>query len=99
MSSSAAFVAWCHLAAFGALGAGLVLGMLRLVKGPSLADRVVALDLIGYLTIGFMVVHAVVTERPAFLDVAVVLSLFVFLGTVIFGRYIERQRLGEGVPD
>lgn len=96
-----AFVTWCHSAAFAALGAGLVLGMVRLVKGPSLADRVVALDLIAYLSIGFMAVHAVDTGRAAFLDVAVALALFVFLGTVIFGRYIEATRLhgGLGAPE
>ncbi len=98
---AAAFVSWCHTAAFAALGAGLVLGMIRLVKGPSLADRVVALDLIAYLSIGFMAAHAVDTGQAAFLDVAVALALFVFLGTVIFGRYIEATQLsgGLGAPE
>ncbi len=88
----AAFVTWCHVLAFGALGVGMALGTLRLVRGPSLADRVVALDLLAYLTIGFMTAHAVHTGQAAPLDVAVALALFAFLGTVLFGRLIERRR-------
>ncbi|MBX3467615.1 MAG: pH regulation protein F [Planctomycetes bacterium] len=75
------------------LGLALLLGFVRFALGPTLADRVVALDLIGYLIIGYMTVHAVDALRPAFLDAALALALFVFLGTVIFGRYIEREQM------
>ncbi|MFN3595910.1 MAG: monovalent cation/H+ antiporter complex subunit F [Rubricoccaceae bacterium] len=75
--------------AFAALSAALVLSLVRLVRGPSLPDRVVALDLIGYLVVGFVVLYAIVTDEPAFLDAAVILALIAFVGTVAFARYVE----------
>lgn len=75
--------------AFAALSAALALSLIRLVRGPSLPDRIVALDLMGYLVVGFVVLYAIVTDEPAFLDAAVVLALIAFVGTIAFARYIE----------
>lgn len=73
------------------LFAGVVLAFVRLVRGPTLPDRVVALDMIGTLVIGIMAVHAVRTNQPVVLDVAVVLALILFLGTVAFAYYLEQR--------
>lgn len=74
---------------------GLVLGALlttaRLLKGPSLPDRVVALDLLTTLGIGMACAWAMATGATAFLDVALVLALVAFLGTVAFARYLEKH--------
>lgn len=78
-------------AAFAALGAATVLACWRLLRGPGLADRVVALDLITYLAIGLIVVHALETRQSVYLDAAIVLALVAFLGTVAFARYLERE--------
>lgn len=72
------------------LGA-LVLAFLRLVRGPSLPDRVVALDLLALLGISVTGVYAIATGQALFLDVALVLALLSFLGTVAFAFYIERR--------
>jgi multicomponent Na+:H+ antiporter subunit F len=73
----------------------LVLAMaitfVRLVRGPSLPDRVVALDLMGTLSIGVMTVYAVATEHAVYLDVAIVLTLISFLGTIAFAYYVRRR--------
>ncbi|MEL6264742.1 MAG: cation:proton antiporter [Pseudomonadota bacterium] len=71
--------------------AGVLITVWRLVKGPTLADRVVALDLLSVLLMALLVIFAVAVEVPAYLDAALALSLVSFLATVAFARYIERR--------
>lgn len=73
------------------LSVGLVSAFIRLARGPSLPDRVIALDLISVLAIGLIVVYAVRFNQPNFLDVAIILALISFLGTVAFAYYLERR--------
>lgn len=71
----------------------LVLAFVRLVRGPTLSDRVIALDLTGTVGMGMIAVYAIARDLPVLLDVAIVLALISFLGTVAFARYLE-QRMG-----
>jgi multicomponent Na+:H+ antiporter subunit F len=71
-----------------------VLGFVRLLRGPSLPDRVVAFDLLATVGVGFSAVYAMAYNQPVFLDVAVVLALISFVGTVAFARYIEERVKG-----
>ena len=73
-----------------AIAAGVT--FIRMVKGPTLADRVIAVDLIGVLMVCLLVVTASATAQQAFLDVAIVVALISFVGTVAYARYIERSR-------
>jgi multicomponent Na+:H+ antiporter subunit F len=73
------------------LSMGVVLAFIRLVRGPSLPDRVVALDLMSMLGIGIITVYTIGTNQSVFLDVAIVLALISFLGTVAFAQYIEKR--------
>jgi multicomponent Na+:H+ antiporter subunit F len=66
------------------------LAFVRLLRGPSLPDRVVAIDLLTVLSIGIIATYAIATEETAFLDVVIVLALIAFLATVAFAYYIER---------
>ncbi|MFN2233564.1 MAG: cation:proton antiporter [Anaerolineales bacterium] len=70
---------------------GLIFVFIRLLKGPSLPSRVIALDMMSVLGIGIIVIYAVVTDQPVFIDVASVLALVSFLGTVAFAEYVERR--------
>ena len=70
---------------------GLAVAFVRLAKGPSLADRVVALDMMTVTIISFCGVYAVFMDEPSFLDVAIVLALVGFLATVALARYAERR--------
>lgn len=67
------------------------LALLRLMRGPSLPDRVVALELISFLTAGIMVTYSIVRNESVFLDIAIALALISFLATVAFARYIEES--------
>ncbi|MCU0489163.1 MAG: monovalent cation/H+ antiporter complex subunit F [Anaerolineales bacterium] len=73
------------------LSAGLVSAFIRLARGPYLPDRVIALDLISVLAMGFIVAYAVRFNQPNFLDVAIILAMISFLGTVAFAYYLERR--------
>jgi multicomponent Na+:H+ antiporter subunit F len=73
------------------LSIAMILAFLRVLRGPSLPDRVVALDLLATLGVGTIAAYAVVANQPVFLDVAVVLALLGFLGTVAFAYYIQRR--------
>jgi multicomponent Na+:H+ antiporter subunit F len=79
-------------AAFAALSLALILVMVRLLRGPTLPDRVVALDTMAYLAIGFIAVDALGTREAIFLDAATTLALIAFLGTVAFARYVQHSR-------
>jgi multicomponent Na+:H+ antiporter subunit F len=79
--------------ALAMLCVALILAFVRLVHGPSLPDRVVALDLTGTLVVGLIAVYAVATGEYVFLDAAIVLALIAFLGTVAFARYVEKGTL------
>ena len=76
---------------YGMLVIALFLAFIRLVRGPSLPDRVVALDLITLEVIGLIAVFIVATDQPLFLDAAIVLAIIAFVGTVAFARYLERR--------
>ncbi len=63
-----------------------------LLRGPTLPDRVVALDLIGTLTAGAIGVYAVSQDEPVYILVSIVLALVLFVGTVAFAYYLEKGR-------
>lgn len=90
-------VTWSVRLVFAVLSISLVLTLLRLWRGPSLPDRVVALDLIAFLAIGLIGMTAIVARQEAFLDVAVTLALIAFLGTIAFARYVEQA--GPPIPE
>ncbi len=76
-------------------GIAMFLAFFRLVRGPSLPDRVVALDLIGIIAVGVIAAYDILTEQPVLLDAATVVALVAFLGTVAFARYVERRQQDE----
>ncbi|MAS37275.1 MAG: cation:proton antiporter [Anaerolineaceae bacterium] len=73
------------------LSVAIVLAVIRLVRGPKMPDRVVALDLMVTLGIGVIAVYAIATQQAVFLDVATVLALISFLGTTAFAAYLQRR--------
>ena len=72
------------------LGLALLIALVRLLKGPTLPDRIVATDLFGVLVVGMIVVLAGKSGVRATLDAAIVIALIGFLGTVAYATYVER---------
>lgn len=77
---------------FVLLLAGMILAFARLLLGPSLPDRVVALDIMTTLMVAFTALFAISSGQSAFLDVGIALALVAFLGTVALARYAQRRR-------
>ena len=74
---------------YGLLSFATLIALTRVIRGPTLPDRVVALDLVGVLVVCFAVVSAATTGASYFLDVAIVIALISFVGTTAYARYIE----------
>lgn len=70
------------------LGLALLLSIVRIVVGPTLSDRVLALDLLTVVALGFVGAMAIRTGLTLYLDIAIALALLGFLATVAFARYI-----------
>lgn len=73
------------------LSISIVMIFIRFLKGPKLVDRVVALDLVITTSIGFISAYSILHDKPALLDVAMILALIAFLGTVAFSYYIQKK--------
>ncbi len=69
----------------------MLLTLIRLIRGPTLADRVVALDLLMFFAAGAICIVAMESDRPELLMVAVVVALLTFMSTAAFALYLERQ--------
>ncbi|WP_075878885.1 monovalent cation/H+ antiporter complex subunit F [Vreelandella massiliensis] len=68
----------------------LILVFVRIVRGPSLPDRVVALELFSTTVVGLVAVYTIKTDVASFLDAAIVIALMGFLATIGFARFLER---------
>ncbi len=73
------------------LGLAALLILIRLSRGPSLADRVISIDLLLLLGVGMTAAYSVVMEEPILLDVSILVALVAFVGTVAFARYLEKR--------
>ncbi|MDO9548584.1 MAG: monovalent cation/H+ antiporter complex subunit F [Candidatus Marinimicrobia bacterium] len=68
----------------------IVLAGYRSLKGPNVADRVVALDVMTIISISLIVYVAALAQRIIYLDVAMVYALISFIGVIAIARYLER---------
>ena len=71
------------------LGLGVLFAVIRLVKGPSTANRVVSLDTLNIIVIGVIALLAHQFENGLYLDIAIVYAILAFLETIVFARYLE----------
>ncbi len=73
------------------IGMSLILLTIRFVKGPTLSDRVIALDFLTTISIGFTALVAILAGTTAFVDVGLILALVAFMGTVGFAYYLNQK--------
>jgi multicomponent Na+:H+ antiporter subunit F len=73
------------------LGLSIILALYRFIVGPSLADRLSALDLISIYLIGLLIIYVMITDKLIFFDIALVFSLIAFLGAISFAYYLINQ--------
>ena len=73
------------------LSISVILVFFRFWKGPSIADRIVALDLLITIGIAIIAIYSIITDQPTFLDIAMILALIAFLGTIALSYYLEKR--------
>lgn len=86
MPDAAHAVTWIAAAA----GLAIVLAVWRILRGPTAADRVVALDIVFSASLALVAAMALATGRVLFLDIAIGLALVGFVATVVWARVVER---------
>lgn len=73
------------------LSLSVIFVFLRLFIGPSLPDRVIAVDVMSVIAICVIAVFAMISQHAIYLDIVIALALISFLGTVAFAQFIEWQ--------
>ncbi|WP_424446669.1 Na(+)/H(+) antiporter subunit F1 [Paenibacillus xerothermodurans] len=73
--------------------------MYRLLKGPSVSDRIAALDTIGVLLLSMIAIICMLLKTYAYFDIILVIGILTFIGTTAFARYIERGVVIENGDD
>ncbi|MFD1852013.1 Na(+)/H(+) antiporter subunit F1 [Oceanobacillus bengalensis] len=77
-------------AALTLYGVAIAIALYRIIFGPSLPDRVIALDMIGVNLISAIAIISIVFGTRSFLDVILILGILAFISTIAFSKYIER---------
>ena len=86
-------------AAIGLLLLALLLVLIRLLRGPSLADRILALDLMTTLAVALIAALVVLTGFTLYVDIAIAVGLLGFLSTVALTRYLLGRTADEREAD
>ncbi len=74
---------------------GSVLVLLRVIFGPTPADRVVAVDILGVLIIGMLALWGLHYKQSFFLDIGLIWALLSFIATLAFAKTLEGRQLDE----
>ena len=88
-----------QVALYAMIGGGALLALIRLARGPSLLDRVVATDTLLVIIAAGLAVHAALTQDPTVVPVLVVVALLAFVGTVSVARYVGGMLLRSSTGD
>lgn len=88
---AASIVSAAAMVALGILSLAFLFTVYRVVAGPTLPDRIVALDMLVAIAIGFIAVIAIKTGFTLYIDIAISLGLVGFLATVAFARFVLTQ--------
>ena len=67
--------------------------MIRVVKGPSVADRIVAIDILGILIIGICAILAIALKRSYYIDIGIAWGLQSFIGALALAKFLEGRSL------
>lgn len=77
----------------------IVVALFRIIRGPSMPDRVVALDMIGVTLLSMIAIVSILLKTKAFLEVILILGILSFIGTIAFSKYLERGKIIERKSD
>ncbi|MCY8423127.1 Na(+)/H(+) antiporter subunit F1 [Bacillus vallismortis] len=81
--------------ALGIMAMSTFLYVIRVIKGPTVTDRVVALDAIGINLIAITALVSILLNTNAFLDIILLLGILAFIGTIAFSKFLEKGEIIE----
>jgi multicomponent Na+:H+ antiporter subunit F len=67
----------------------------RVIRGPSIADRMVGIDIFGILVVGICAILAIQTQRSFILDIGIAWIILSFIGTLTLAKYLSGKKLNE----
>ncbi|MCM0627154.1 Na(+)/H(+) antiporter subunit F1 [Lysinibacillus sp. OL1_EC] len=73
----------------------IALSLYRVIRGPSLPDRAIALDTIGVNLLSAIAIVSIILKTKAYLEAILILGILAFIGTIAFTKYIERGVIVE----
>ena len=85
--------------ALAMLSMSFLITVIRVIRGPTLPDRILALDMLVAVAIGFIAVIGIMTGYKLYLDIAIALGLVGFLATVAFARFVMSRGAIEASGD
>lgn len=85
---------WLNILLFTQIGL-CVLCLFRVVRGPTIADRMVGIDIFGILVVGICAILAVSTDRMFLIDIGIAWIILSFVGTLALAKYMEGRKLNE----
>lgn len=77
----------------------MAMALFRALKGPSVFDRILAINAFGTLTVILIAVHGFLTGRPEFLDLALVYALINFIGTIAVTKFVTYTNIQHTTDD
>jgi multicomponent Na+:H+ antiporter subunit F len=69
--------------------------LFRIIRGPSIADRMVAIDIFGILVVGICAILSIKTGRHFILDIGIAWIILSFIGTLTLAKYLSGKKLNE----
>ena len=67
----------------------------RIIRGPSIADRMVGIDIFGILVVGICAILSIQTRRSFILDIGIAWIILSFIGTLTLAKYLSGKKLNE----
>jgi len=78
-----------------AVGLAMLMALWRLLKGPSVPDRILALDTLFVATIAQLMLLGMHMDTPIYFEVALIIAMLGFVGTVVLSKYVLRRDIVE----
>jgi multicomponent Na+:H+ antiporter subunit F len=72
-----------------------IICLYRIIRGPSIPDRMVGADIFGILVVGICAIIAIQTERSFILDIGIAWIILSFIGTLTLAKYLTGKKLNE----
>lgn len=85
---------WLHILLYVQIGLS-VFCLYRIIRGPTIADRMVGIDIFGILVVGICAILAIITNRTFLIDIGIAWIILSFIGTLTLAKYLSGKKLNE----